>query len=465
VIRIFRHHISSVYLLLLLIEFCMFFSAMYFGVSVRFLTASSSWYVSDQVLVSSLIFAPVLTLSCAGMGLYRRSLSLQDYNLLARISASFSVAILVLIVIYYFMPAFLIARSVLVIAITFALVGIFIIRDLFYKVSNLEAFEKRVLVIGSGDKANKLLAINDGFIHKGFRIVGFIGFPGEPQVVVDSEHIIDVGDGNVTALAEQLKVDELVIALDDNRRFIPTKELLDCKMSGIKVTDMASFYEREQGIISLDNIYPAWLIFCDGFAQNGLRGWEKRIFDLIAASMLLLVTWPVMLVTALAIFMESGGQGTILYRQVRVGENSKDFEVLKFRSMRPDAEKNGAQWAQARDSRITRVGATIRKYRIDELPQIFNVFAGQMSFVGPRPERPEFVRGFEERIPYYRERHRIKPGITGWAQLCYPYGADENDTIQKLQYDLYYVKNYSLFLDISIMFNTVEVVLWGKGAR
>jgi lipopolysaccharide/colanic/teichoic acid biosynthesis glycosyltransferase len=172
-----------------------------------------------------------------------------------------------------------------------------------------------------------------------------------------------------------------------------------------------------------------------------------------------------MLLTALAIFLESGFKGPILYRQVRVGEKNENFEVLKFRSMKTDAEKNGVQWALKNDCRITRVGKIIRKFRIDELPQIYNVFRGDMSFVGPRPERPEFVQGFNERIPYYRERHRVKPGITGWAQLCYPYGADENDTIQKLQYDLYYVKNYSLFLDLSIMLNTVEVILWGKGAR
>ncbi|MDZ4157710.1 MAG: sugar transferase, partial [Methylococcales bacterium] len=161
----------------------------------------------------------------------------------------------------------------------------------------------------------------------------------------------------------------------------------------------------------------------------------------------------------------SGFKDPVLYRQVRVGEGNKRFDVLKFRSMRTDAEKNGAQWAQQQDNRITRVGSIIRKCRIDELPQIFNVIKGEMSFVGPRPERPEFVKGFDERIPYYRERHRVKPGITGWAQLCHPYGADELDTIQKLQYDLYYVKNYSIFLDLSIMLHTMEVVLWGKGAR
>lgn len=462
-IRIFRHYISRAYLSLLIIESLVFFAAMYFGIGIRFL-AGPDWYSVEESLISSAIFAATMTLSCSAMGLYRRSLSLQDYNLLARTSASFVLALLALIVIYYFIPTLLIGRSVLAIAMVLALVGMVVTREFFYKFANLEKFKKRMLVIGSGIKASKLGEINNSFIHKGFVVVGFVSLPGE-DVQVDSQQLIYSDSVNIRAIAESLRADELVVALDDNRRFMPLKGLLDCKMSGLRVIDMVNFYEREQGIISLENTYPGWLIFCDGFTQGGFRALEKRLFDLFASTLLLLVTWPAMLITALAIYLESGCAGPILYRQVRVGEDNKNFEVLKFRSMRTDAEKDGAQWAQAQDSRVTRVGAFIRKCRIDELPQIFNVFNGQMSFVGPRPERPEFVYGFEERIPYYRERHRVKPGITGWAQLCYPYGANENDTIQKLQYDLYYVKNYSLFLDLSIMFNTVEVVLWGKGAR
>jgi sugar transferase (PEP-CTERM system associated) len=282
--------------------------------------------------------------------------------------------------------------------------------------------------------------------------------------IVDQGKLISY-DKKIIAIAEEYKVDEIVIALDDRNQNFPLNELLDCKMSGLTIMNMIAFYEREQGIISLENVNPSWLVSCDGFAQGDLRSLEKRSFDVLASLILLSVTWPFMLLTALAILLESGFKGPIFYRQLRVGEKNQNFELLKFRSMKPDAEKNGAQWARQNDDRITRVGRVIRKCRLDELPQIFNVLRGDMSFVGPRPERPEFVQVFNETIPYYRERHRVKPGITGWAQLCYPYGADENDTIQKLQYDLYYVKNYSLFLDFSIMFNTVEVILWGKGAR
>ena len=216
----------------------------------------------------------------------------------------------------------------------------------------------------------------------------------------------------------------------------------------------------------MNDLHPSWLIFSDGFLQNPIRLLSKRVFDLVASSALLLVTAPVMLMAAVAILIESGSRGPIIYRQTRVGQGGKPFRLMKFRSMVVDAEQDGvAQWAQKGDSRVTRVGCCMRKTRIDELPQIFNVFKGDMSFVGPRPERPEFVEKLSEKIPFYLARHRVKPGITGWAQICYPYGASEEDAIQKMQYDFYYVKNHSWFLDLMILLNTVEVVLWGKGAR
>ena len=461
-IRIFRHYISRAYLWLLSIEFCVFFAAMYFGSDVRFLM-TKSWYTEQDITFASIIFSSVMSLSCLGLGLYRRTLSGDDYNLAARVSVSFGIAIFIIVTIYYLIPEFHVARSVLIYAVVFAFLGILLTRYLFYKIVNLERLKRRFLVIGSGKKAHQLISLNDSFIHRGFTIVGFLAMPNEIPVV-DQNQIINY-DKKIIAIAEKYKIDEIVIAIDDRRMRLPLDELLDCKMSGLTIMNIVEFYEREQGLISLENVHPSWLIFCDGFAQGDFRSLEKRFFDLFASLILLGVSWPVMLLTALAILLESGFKGPVLYRQVRVGEKNKNFEVLKFRSMKMDAEKNGVQWAQQNDNRVTLIGRFIRKCRIDELPQIFNVLRGDMSFVGPRPERPEFVQGFNERIPYYCERHRVKPGITGWAQLCYPYGADENDTIQKLQYDLYYVKNYSLFLDFSIMFNTVEVILWGKGAR
>lgn len=461
-IRIFHHHISRAYLSLLVIEVCVFFTSMYFGSNVHFLN-TESWDTEQDLTEASIIFSGLLTLSCSGLGLYRRSLSWDDYNLMARTCISFIIAIFAVVTLYFLVPEILTSRNILIYALVFAFTGMMITRFLFYRFANIERLQKRVLVIGSGKKAHSLISLNESFIHKGFIIVGFIALDDEVPAV-DQSMIISPDKG-INQVAEEFRVDEIVIALDDKRRVMPVDDLLDCKMSGLTIMDMMAFYEREKGIISLEDVYPSWLVFSDGFAKSGLRALGKRCFDLSASLLLLMVSWPIMVLTALAIMLESGFRAPVLYRQVRVGEKNKNFNVLKFRSMSVDAEKNGAQWARQQDSRVTRVGGFIRKYRIDELPQIFNVLKGQMSFVGPRPERPEFVKDFNERIPYYRERHRVKPGITGWAQLCYPYGADEYDTIQKLQYDLYYVKNYSLFLDISIMINTVEVVLWGKGAR
>jgi sugar transferase (PEP-CTERM system associated) len=243
-------------------------------------------------------------------------------------------------------------------------------------------------------------------------------------------------------------------------------EFLDSRLAGNDILELTSFLERETGKVRLDVLNPSWIIFGEGFRASQLERWLERGFDILASMALLIIALPLMVGTALAIKIEEGWDSPVLYRQRRVGQHGRLFDVLKFRSMSVDAEKGGrAVWATKDDPRVTRVGAWIRKTRLDELPQLFNVLRGEMSFVGPRPERPEFVEQLEERIPYYRERHTVKPGITGWAQLCYPYGSSERDALEKLQYDLYYVKNRSLLFDLAILVQTVEVVLWGKGAR
>ena len=461
-IRIFRHYISGVYLGLFLIEFSIFFASMRYGHDVRFLQ-SDTWYTDEYLNLSSLIFAVVLSLSCIGIGLYRRSISMKDYNLVSRVGVSFGVATLVLIIIYYAIPEFTIARSVLVYALTFAFVGMLVVRLLFYKYVKYNKLRKRVLIIGAGKKARKLIKSNDNYFHKSFQVCACLALEGN-VFQVDEVHVLKDPKKLLEAVFKY-DIDEIVVAVDDRRSRLPMDELLDCKLYGIDVLDLVTFQEREQAVIDLENIYPSWFVFSDGFAGGDFRSLEKRAIDIVASLSLLLVSWPFMLVVAVAIFVESHFKGPILYRQTRVGEFDKEFDVLKFRSMRTDAEMHGVQMAKADDDRVTRVGRVIRKFRLDELPQIWNVLRGDMSFVGPRPERPHFVEQFSQTIPYYRKRHRVKPGITGWAQLCYPYGENEYDAIQKLQYDLYYVKNYSLFLDLIIIIHTVEVILWGKGAR
>ncbi len=461
-IRIFRHYISTAYLGLMLAEWVVFYLAMHWGSAVRFLY-TSSWYSPHDMIRASVVFSAVFTLSCSFLGLYRKTLDKEEYNLLERINYSFVGAIFALVLIYYVFPELMLARSVLISALLFSLVGILLTRYLFYRFVNLDKLKRRVLVLGCGKRASQLEVVNSSYVYRGFDIVGYIALDGEQTAV--SEPIELCENQPLADVVAREKVDEIVIAVDDRRKKLPVDELLDIKMSGIIVMDLQTFYEREQRLVFLETLSPSWLVFSDGFVNDGMRPVIKRSFDVVASIMLLSLSWWVMLITALAIYLESGFGAPVFYRQTRVGYRNKPFKVIKFRSMRVDAERNGAQWASQTDDRVTRVGKVIRKFRIDELPQLFNVLKGEMSFVGPRPERPEFVEGFENTIPYYKERHRVKPGITGWAQLCYPYGASEQDTWQKLQYDLYYVKNYSLFLDMAIMMSTVEVVLWGRGAR
>lgn len=461
-IRIFRHYISTAYLWLMLIEWAVFYLGMHWGSAVRFLY-TASWYTQEEMIRASLLFSCVFTLSCSGLGLYRKTLDREEYNLLQRINFSFAVSIFVLVFVYYLFPELMLARSVLISAIGFAFIGQLLTRYFFYRLINQDNLKRRVLVIGAGQLAADLSVVNSGYVYRGFDIVGFVSLENEPNTVADAICLSD--SSSLSDIVKGKSIDEIVIAIDDRRKKLPVDELLDIKMSGIPVMDLQSFYEREQRLIHLATLSPSWLLFSDGFASHGSRPFMKRFFDMIASLLLLSVSWWVMLITILAIYIESGFRAPVFYRQTRVGYRNRPFQVIKFRSMRLDAEKNGAQWASQTDDRVTKVGKVIRKFRIDELPQLFNVIRGDMSFVGPRPERPEFVEGFQQNIPYYKERHRVKPGITGWAQLCYPYGASEYDTWQKLQYDLYYVKNYSLFLDVTIMLSTVEIVLWGKGAR
>jgi len=462
-IKIFHHYISTTFLILFAIEYGIFFAAMYFGSEFRFLY-SESWYSEGYIVLSSWVFATTLSFCLVSIGLYRRNLGQNEYELLSRTTVGFSCSIFIIVCIYYFFPQFLIARSVLAYALIFAFLGMITCRFIFKQLVGQNALNKKILVIGCGNNANKILHSNNGYIHKGFEIKGCCATENE-TIAIDQHHIVLNPKQNILDYIKKNNIEEIVVALDDRRTKMPLDHLLDCKMEGIKIVDLLSFYEREKAYIDLDNLHPSWMLFSDGFAKSGIRTTVKRFIDLVTSLTLLLFTFPVMLLTAFAIFLESGFRAPIFYRQVRVGENNQNFNVLKFRSMRTDAEKQGIQCAKINDNRITRVGGFIRKYRIDELPQILNVLKGEMSFVGPRPERPAFVDGFNKSIPFYKERHRIKPGITGWAQLCYPYGENEYDAIQKLQYDLYYVKNYSLFLDFTIILHTVEVVLWGKGAR
>jgi sugar transferase (PEP-CTERM system associated) len=291
---------------------------------------------------------------------------------------------------------------------------------------------------------------------------GFIQMNSECPRVPPGQVVGQAAD--LVRLAEQMHVDEIVVAVEDRRKEMPVNDLLHLKLSGVEVLEFSSFWEKETGRVDLDTVHPSWMIFSDGFGGTTATRMVKRGFDLVVSATFLLLTFPVLVITAAAIKLDS--RGPIFYRQERVGRHGRTFMLLKFRSMVTDAERDGVpKWAGAGDSRVTRIGHVIRQTRIDEIPQVFNVLLGDMSFIGPRPERPFFVQELAAKIPYYAERHLVKPGITGWAQINFPYGASVEDAKQKLEYDLYYIKNHSIFLDCIILLQTARVVLFPEGVR
>ena len=321
----------------------------------------------------------------------------------------------------------------------------------------------RILIFGAGPAARevgKTLKAADPNVH----IVGYLAGPNEREPAVAGFELLSPA-GTLPEMARKLGVGEIIVALTERRAgSMPLRQLLDCKASGVHVYDLNTHFEKTLGQIRIDYLSASWLIFGDGFNQGNLRTAVKRVFDIVSATLLLLMTMPIMLLAAACIKFES--RGPVLYRQDRVGQNGRSFCIAKFRSMRTDAEKDGTpRWASANDNRVTRVGHIIRRLRIDELPQLLNVLRGDMSLVGPRPERPYFVEQLTQEIPFYALRHSVKPGVTGWAQVRYPYGATVEDSQEKLQFDLYYVKNHTLFLDFVVLMETVGVVLTGKGAR
>ena len=441
----------------------MFWVSIYLGVEIRFYGEGID---KDLLPIwnKALLFSSVMFLSLTAMGLYKNLYREGLEGTILRLGLSMLLALAGMSLVFYLFPYLFVGRGAFGWAFVIAVASIIFIRFFFFKYIDNESLKRRVLVLGAGKRAEQFKKLRRRGDQLGFKILGYVHIYGEHDVMPE-EKVIHI-DTPLIDYAQQHHVQEIVVAIEDRRKTFPVNDLLDCKMCGIDVTEAQTFFERETGKVRLETLNPSWLVYSDGFRHVGFQLAVKRAFDIFASSLILLVTWPFMLLAAIAIFVESGFKGPILYRQVRVGQNWRLFQVLKFRSMVVNAEKAGSpQWAQKNDSRITRVGKFIRRSRIDELPQIFNVLRGDMSFIGPRPERPEFVEQLTENIPYYAERHRVKPGITGWAQVRYPYGASDEDAREKLQYDLYYVKNYSLFLDCLILFQTAEVVIFGQGAR
>lgn len=409
-------------------------------------------------------FATVMLLFLTMTGFYNIRLREMVEGVILRAFLACLVGAVVLASMYYIAGSAFLGGGVLTLAVVVAFCTLALSRSFLGKLVNYPMNWRRVLVLGAGSKAAWLTRLRRRTDLIGLKIVGFVPLNGESPVI-PAERLVAV-EGALSEWVMANRIDEVVVAADERRRVLAMEELMRCRAHGVLVTDLNSFIERETGSVRISEAFPGWLAFSSGPSALFVGDWAKRLLDVAVSVVLLLAAAPVMALAAVAIWLESGGRGSILYKQKRVRRNGEEFDVYKFRSMCEDAEKPGeARWASREDPRITRVGAVLRRFRIDELPQIYNVLRGDMSFVGPRPERPEFVSHLQQVCPFYGERHRVKPGLTGWAQIQYPYGASEEDAVEKLQYDLYYVKNRSLFLDLVILLQTAEVVLWGRGAR
>ena len=468
--QLFRYHIPTEFILLGAIEFLILFFSLYIGLELRFW--GSEWEQNfGSYYPKALLYAFVMQLSLLAFGIYQRQAGRFVDMMMLRIASGLLLGLIPLGVSYYFVPMFFLGRGALAITVVTSFVLISIVRLIFREVVKENNMWSRILVLGSGENASLIRqAEKDGEL-RGLNILGYVAVAGDNGVTVENqaENQPDALtlDKPLVQYAEEKDLDEIVLAVDDRRQGgLPAVDLLDCKMSGIDILDMVSFFERRTGKIRLDILYPSWLYLSEGFHESTFRNAIKRTFDIAVVLLLLPIALPLMLLSTLAILIESRGRGGILYKQTRVKQDNRPFQIYKFRSMVADAEKDGvARWASKNDSRITRVGSIMRTLRLDELPQLFNVLKGDMSFVGPRPERPEFVEQLSAKIPFYEERHRVKPGLTGWAQIRYPYGNTDQDAQEKLQYDLYYVKNFSIFLDLLILLQTAEVVMMGKGAQ
>lgn len=413
-------------------------------------------------LLHGLVFAGLMLLAMTAFGLYDSALDEPFRVTIQRLFMAYIVSLTMLTLLFYLLPGAKVGRGVFAIATVFALGGVLAVRWVAHRAKARSNPGRTVLIVGDMADADEVRqTIEDNNERVSSNIAAMIPLASLLEAKTLSQ--ADLQPELVSGIVQDHGITEIVVTSRDRRNGqVPMQLLLELRLRGYMVRDLVSFYEQELGLVKIDHLRTSWLVFNNGFDQSISRVLVKRAFDIVCSVGLLLVAAPFMLVGALAILLETGRP--LMFRQTRCGETDKAFEILKFRSMRIDAEKDGKpRWASHADSRITRVGHFLRKTRIDELPQLLNVLRGDMSFVGPRPERPFFVDQLAEKIPYFRLRHNVKPGVTGWAQVRLPYGNTDEAAARKLEYDLYYVKNNTPFFDLIILFETVQVVLRGKG--
>jgi sugar transferase (PEP-CTERM system associated) len=466
-LRLFGHYVHTPYLVMSACEAIIVASAAYIGYFFQY----QQWPPFWGQLVPAVNFGVIVIAFMYSMGVYESRIR-EGYSamMLRTAVAVFLLGTSVSAVLSFGLPNFFLDRGALVVSAGTAFLLVGVARWIAFSTVDLDSLRKRVLVLGTSSRALKIATrMRRKSDQQNFKLLGFLPIgPDEPNLVGAAGAFVIFSNLPLVEFCRENAVDEIVVAADDPRGMsqgpeLPMDDLIQCRIAGIDVCDVQQFIEREAFKIDVDLLRPSWLAFTDGFEMRNRHRFVKRFFDVAASLMILLIMWPVMLIVAAAIRCDS--RGPVIFRQDRVGRDGIVFELMKFRSMKVTESNAGPDWTRQNDPRVTRVGRYIRQTRLDELPQLFNVLRGDMSFVGPRPERPVFVTKLNERIPYYAQRHRVKPGITGWAQLRYAYGASVDDAKEKLQYDLYYLKNNSLLLDMIILLQTVEVVLIGKGAR
>ena len=460
-IRLFKHYIPYPVLLLGLLDMAILLASAEAGWILRSHQIGDNPGIWLDRILPLATFGISLQTAMVAVGVYGAQALSSFRFAIARLLVAVSLGIIFLAIVAFILPGATLWRSISLYAMILSLLGLFTIRIMLGKVLGGNAFKRRLLILGAGQKALRITKLADE-PGAGFIVVGHVDMNDCELAIptaISRAHI-----NNLSEHVTRLNASEVIVALEERRNALPLADLVRLRTTGVHVNEDSTFIERETGTVDLRSVNPSWLIYSDGFSSGRrLSSWAKRLFDIVASVILLIIALPLIVLGAVAVKLDS--KGPALYKQKRVGLFGGEFEIVKLRSMRTDAEVGGAVWAQENDPRITKVGRFIRNTRIDELPQIWSVLKGDMSFVGPRPERPEFVADLEEQLVYYAERHMVKPGITGWAQINYPYGASLQDSRAKLEYDLYYAKNYTPFLDILILLQTIRVVLWPEGVR
>jgi sugar transferase (PEP-CTERM system associated) len=457
VLRVFRHYVSVVAITVIVMDLSISLAAI--GISSYF----GAWIGTGPDWPKMAALAAVVLFALYLADLYKVDVHLGQVELAARVLLALGSAAVMTAAVGFAVPALRFGRLAFLEIFGFLGLGLLLWRLTWPYLHPSQWLRGRVLILGVGGAAPEILALQDRGSQP-YSVVGFLDDePGAHDRLPAGAELLGKSK-DLLSIVDELRPDLVLVALSDMRGSFPADDLLECRTRGMRVEDWPTFYERQTGKVLVTGLRPSWLIFSDGFVKTHLTQTLKRTVDLIFATALLVWSLPLMALIALAIKLDS--PGPVLFRQERVGYHGRIFVLKKFRSMWVDAESgSGAIWATHRDPRATRVGNILRRTRLDELPQLFNVLAGHMSFIGPRPERPEFVRLLQQRIPFYMERLSVKPGLTGWAQVRRPYAASIEDTLEKLQYDLYYIKNLSLFLDLLIILATVQVVLFARGAR